>query len=114
MATTASSATGTRLATTASAPARWSAAASPSSSSPALTAAVPTSQAASTTSRGARRSFSRSNTVSIPSASRRLENIGLSTRNVPWQARWATSAPSSAASTASTRAASPSKTLAAG
>ena len=36
-----------------SAPARCSAAASPSSSSPALTAAVPTSQAASTTSRGA-------------------------------------------------------------
>ena len=38
----------------------------------------------------------------------------MSTRNVPWQARWATSAPSSAASTASTRAASPPKALADG
>ena len=62
---------------------------SPSSSSPALTAAVPTSQAARTTSLGASCSFSRSNTVSGPSASCRLENIGLSTRNEPWQARWA-------------------------
>ena len=51
--TTASSGTGTRLATTVAVPARCSAAARPSSSSPALTAAVPTSQAASTTRSGA-------------------------------------------------------------
>src|SRR4029077_1726860 len=104
-----SSGTATTLATIVAVPSERSAAVSPISSSPALTSERPDSQAERTQSDGGVASDSRSYTVSGPSASVSEEKSGLSARNEPWAARWATSAASSAASTSGAVAARPDK-----
>ena len=69
----------------------------PSISPAPIGATTPDSQADSTIRCGARSSRSRSCTVNGPSSSSSEENIGLSSRNRPCAAMWATAAPSRAA-----------------
>ena len=86
--TTALSDTGVSGATTVPAPNVISELANPSSAPPPSDVPMATLQADSTTVLGIARLRSRSNTVRDPSASRSVENSGLSRRYEPWQAMW--------------------------
>src|SRR6266700_7886279 len=97
--TTAASLTGRTLAMIPTVPSGTRLAVRPSSSSAPAGAEIPESQLERTRRYGARRSRSRSWTVSGPSSRRSEENSGLSARNLPWAAMWASQAPSMAPST---------------